>query len=788
MSKKIQLLSFKKSNSNGTALVMAIVLVAMMSLMGVALITATFGFIQDSLFYSDLNSAYFLAQAGIEKTAAYVDREVGNFNEQARKIASDKVRDDLQLSPISVRDANGNINANYEIEFKQKYFEALSTLLIDRFNDINTMENKKRLLQTTLDFGTEAYFNSPEVNGQVYLESCEFDNTQKTLKIITRGEKDGYKNRMSALIELIPDDSQTPFNVLENVKVNAPVARYDYLKDKAIVAQKNIIVTGNATVNGDVLSFGTIPSLAGVETVGASWENYGGVLLGMCPEIYAMSSDLEFSQAKIAPVSSGTLSVSGSISTLSYLHLLQGSSANKSILTVGGNTFAKAVRVNEYANYSNITFKDLYIMDNLQIDSNESNVQVDGNFYGFVDAGFNIDGSGVGDDTLDAITPGRTSSIVLNGDSQLALNKEVYIGGSTFLKTAVGTNPYLTGVSALKSSQKTMKAFLQGDSSNPDNNLYWYNSSDNSYSIYNSGGALPDSNPASNYNGYSISGTNYNLLNGASDNSGFFPTTKRGMHFKGLWESLWKNNDVYSNYLNTENIKINSLTGGKIKGFSNGAIVANGTVYGLADFVDSYDPVGFHQGTQLNCIETYFASLKTFITDKFGRTAPKLNYVAPQKTLNQYIKPVNFVGAGRIVANEPYTPYDPELKVKVPTRGFVYYGVGDVEITSIAGVLSIGGKEVVGNKGIIYNDGNIYIGEGVSFSGEIISTKNVIITGTATINYDTNVLDGLFRVDKNGDVNITGLFGLITYEVPDETTKSQRIRNNSIQVIDIKRI
>jgi hypothetical protein len=136
----------------------------------------------------------------------------------------------------------------------------------------------------------------------------------------------------------------------------------------------------------------------------------------------------------------------------------------------------------------------------------------------------------------------------LNGTS----NGGVYIGGSSFMKNMVASGsypeqeiPYMTGISALKAGSRLKYAFMEYNALNNETRLY---KSDNSYLL------LPafltkDFIDITDKNNIFIN----KMLNGADN---IFNLQDRAAHFKGLWENLWKNHDLYKRYVDTTAINI----------------------------------------------------------------------------------------------------------------------------------------------------------------------------------------------------------------------------------------
>jgi hypothetical protein len=108
----------------------------------------------------------------------------------------------------------------------------------------------------------------------------------------------------------------------------------------------------------------------------------------------------------------------------------------------------------------------------------------------------------------------------------------------------------------------------------------------------------------------------------------------------------------------------------------------------------------------------------------------------------------------------------------------------------MAGIkLEINGIPTTTSQGIIFAEGNIFIKDGVNFRGVIASQKNIVITGTANITHDQNVMNDLFDLTSAGDVNITGLFDIISYEIANSPKpKNQRLQTKTIDIVEFKRI
>ncbi|MCX7920419.1 MAG: pilus assembly PilX N-terminal domain-containing protein [Clostridia bacterium] len=777
----MQLNKFFKSN-RGSALIVALMIVITMSLLGVAIMVITMSGLGMNIFYSDLNKAYYFAEAGVEQVAKVLDEKVAAIHESSRTDASAYIQDLLQNDPITVRTTSGNDGSvNYaetSLKFNDKYIQYYNSRLITEFGDANTLPKMKELLGTTSDDGIYAYKDIDTNGTRIVLESAQFDSLNHKIKVKVKGAFNGYKKTLEVTFnlstELISQYSQAPYKVSVKSKVMEEPDVPSVFR-KAIIAEKNLIsVGGTVNIAGDVLCFGTVPvDISNQEDQTAPWYEYGGIMAGITPEVAALDTVFGFDSTKTGMVNTGSINITGNAATMAYIHSLYGTRAIHSDISITGNTFARAIRLEEPSNFSLINLTNAYTTDNLQIDSHASTVNVTGNYYGFVDAGYMIDGSGnnTSEKQLkDTYQFKRTSSIAVNGDSMLNLKGSVYVGGSTFLKdyTDEDGRPYMTGISAIKSSKRISSAYKEGDFSNPSNTLFWHEN--NSYSY-----------PQPSYKKYSNDGNAVNMLSGRVDypDQGYFPVTQRAMHFKGVWESLWKNDIVYSSYVNSQNITITGngiSTDGKLKGFSNGAIAANGTIYGIYDFEEGHDPVVFH-AIQDQCIIEFHNAIQDLLMESYVPDNPRLDYTYASKHITDYVD-MRFQGENRIVPGEPY------VSSLDPDKGMVYYGTGNVEIRNEGGNWYIGSKLIPYLKGIIYVDGNVYVNGGFNFTGVIMCTGNVVFLGNSNITYDEAVVNGIL----GADVNIKGFFKLLTYDIPNEPLERQRIETKNIKIEQWKEV
>jgi len=773
-------------SKKGSTLLLCILIMIIMALLGISLITVTISSMKMSIFYNDLEKAYSLAEAAAEEIISNVDKKVADIQEVSRQQASEDLKDQLRLNPISLRDPEGNISlatsspdnvSKLEDEYESKYFSYFSSELDNEFGDVASLDKMKELLGATEVDGSSVFKDLEPDKGRLILKSAQYDSANQRMNIRVVGEYNGYKKELEVGLDLLAESDNTPYQPITKSTIKNPV-KYDLLK-KAIVTEKNLIaVGGNIEITGDVLSFGTIPVIDDtlnpdeqVEDKNAPWNRYGGLIVGMCEDVANESDELGFDRSKTGDYSNASLTINGDAATMAYIHSVYSTSVDQSSLSISGDSFTRSLRSEKRSSYATLNLNNLSTIDNLQIDSSGTVVNINGVYKGFVDTWHAIDGSSESTFTAeDESIPKRTSSVVVNGDSMLNFMDAVYIGGSTFLKNVTDAGkPYMTGISALKSTRRIKNAFVKDDISNPSNYLFWYDS-----------GAYVEPYDTPSFKSYTTGEEAIDMFSGRASDPDYFPIINRAMHFKKVWTDLWSSdpNGIFSTYVNPDSINIATTTEGKLKGYSNGLLIANGTVYDCYEFDEMHDPSSFQLNIRKPSIETYYSQISGLLKEPYNEEIPRLNFALPTKNIKEYFDN-DFVGTNRIEINRPYVSADSNL-------GFVYYGDSDVHIKEEGGVWKIdpglGNSYIVdrpSDKGIIYVDGNIYVDNGFNFTGILMSSKNVVFLGNANVTYDQNTIDSLLKAD----VNINGFFGLLTFEIPYETLKSQRISTKNTNIV-----
>jgi hypothetical protein len=641
--------------------------------------------------------------------------------------------------------------------------------------------------------------------------------------------KRSIQTELGLLTESKGSSADIPVSYARLTKVRANKDDKPSILKNALIAEKNIIsVDGTVNVNGDVVNCGTVPkkTLAdGITTendYNADSYEFGGIMAGMtisdnkisdAPNTWlidglgsrlnsyanAIGGAADYFDNKYFFTSNlpGSFIIEGNVATLGYLHSLYSSTDSKqSKITVSGNTYARSVKLESDSNYSTAQFKNLYIWDDLKIDGNNCEVKIgdwDTNTYEGLLVGLN----------KGTETDSRTSSaVIVSGDSNLYINGEVYVGGSTFYNDYIDAekNPYVSGMSIQKSDSRPAEAFEFNDI-NTDatdaftgNVFYWYNNNpnvpaDDNYTLVKASTETERlitkdySNPYYTDTDPNAAPKTVSMMEGCNSRSLFY-IADRAMHLKYIWDHFWKGDIGYESYFNTGDIQIET-NNNKLKGFCYGGVAANDTIYGpYTGFSETEAAYDIKAGV---CKTAYADAMDLFVKDIEG-----LDGINPasRKSLSESVNkqdPVTNVAT--LTPNELYVD-------TTKSCAFMYYTGGNdeskknvilkndsVSNENGSGPYSLSKDSGGYLNGIIYSEGDIYVQPGTKFRGILIAEGNIVFLGTADIKYDGNVVDNLLSQQQS----IGRFFKYSAYDLimNDQNAFVQTVKKSGIKNIKI---
>ena len=804
--------------SNGSSLAMVLFLVFVLSATALAVMALTGSELVMSTVTSDRSKALFAAQAGAEKAAQKLDTQVGRIQDSARVTSSDVIKnaidgklpvfDDIvdTSDPNNIKVLKENeLNNIYEAEYKYQFFKILSQWLEEQMAAGGEWDSTishvvehvvaKDEKAVTINDGSYTYsIIRPNPTGKTYSSKVDTSTLQaneiSSVTVKSTGEyksgKNKYKRSISAefsfLTESADDNSEIPiiYSKLTRVRVNKD-NKPEILKNKAIVARKNIIsINGNVNVEkGNAICFGTIPTVNGAGiNYNADGYKYGGFMAGMTRDTWNDTSlghngksikdsiietipgmsDLDFTNFP------GSFNIqAGNAITAAYIHTLYSNASSPSRINIQkGDVFARSVKVENKAHSSEVNLKNVFLTDDLRIDSNNSTVNIG-----------EPEKEKAGEGMLVGLNPGdsasgydTSSAVIVSGDSDLNINGSLYIGGTTYFneyKNITDNKMYFSGISVLKSGSLPAEAFRMWDDIEipakeiyPGNVFYLYDK-------YRDTNGVPDADDYINVNDpleqqkLISAGFNYKPKNESqpddsppvqmmmgSQGKPLFDILDRAMHFKWIWDTFWKEDVGYYSYLNSGDIRIEHYEKAddgnyvkntdKVKGWCFGAVAANGTVYGpYGGFTEDNGQYYIEKGMR----SVLYRNNMSLFVQEFGQVMD----AKPSKSLKDDGNTKTPGLINKAVRRD-------ETVVSKSGLFFVNSGVNVVLSTSQVNSIDVP-KEDGYIQGIVYSAGDIYIEAGTKFKGILIAEGNIVFLGGADISYDENIVDILLSEEPD---------------------------------------
>ncbi|AEY65106.1 pilus assembly PilX N-terminal domain-containing protein [Clostridium sp. BNL1100] len=834
---------------NGSTLAMVLFLVFVLSATALAVMALAGSELVMSTVTSDRSKALFAAQAGAEKVAQRLDTEVGRIQDSARVTSSEVIKkaidDKLPVfnEIIDTTDPNNikvlkekELNDIYESEYKYQFFKILSEWLGQQtatggewdsavphgVQHVVTKEGK----DISINDGSFTYsVIHPNRTGKTYssidASSTLQANEISSITVKATGEyksgKHNYKRSISAefsfLTESVNNNDEIPiiYSKLTKVKVNKD-NKPEILRDKAVVARKNIIsVNGNVNIGkGNAICFGTIPTVNGTDiNYNADGYKYGGFMAGMTRDTWndinlghnnksLKDNIIETIPGMFADFTNfpGSFNIQeGNAITAAYIHTLYSNKNSPSKINVQkGDVYARSVKVENKAHSSEINLKNVFLTDDLRIDSNNSTVNIG-----------EWEGDKAGEGMLVGLNPGdpasgydTSSAVIVSGDSNLNINGSIYIGGTTYFneyKNITDNKMYFSGISVLKSGSLPAEAFRMWDDIEipskevyPGNVFYLYDK-------YRDTNGVPDADDYINVNDpmeqqkLISAGFNYKSKNESqpddsppvqmmmgSQTKPLFDILDRAMHFKWIWDTFWKDDVGYYSYLNSGDIRIEHYekaddgnyvkNTNKVKGWCFGAVAANDTVYGpYGGFTEDNGQYYIEKGMR----SVLYRNNMSLFVQEFGQVMD----AKPAKNLTD---DGNTKTAGLINKSVRRN------ETVVSKSGVFFLNSSGNVVLSSSQVNSVDiPKEDGYLQGIIYSAGDIYVEAGTKFKGILIAEGNIVFLGGADISYDENTVDILLSEEPDAG----RLFNYSASEIVLSNSSIKTIKKPNVKNIKI---
>lgn len=432
------------SNKKGSILTYLIVIISILSIIGFAIINVTYSGYLGKLNQYHEKTAQRLAEAGLNEAYAYLLEEVENAIDYSRNTyIPTMLLNNPDISTMALAPRQARMDTLFQDGYKA-YFRVNQVAIEARLEDALSLNAVTGYLVTGESIENIVATVSQEFGTDV--DSMIINFTTTVRKTDHQNQARGATRSIRAnLVIGIPDYSMPQREATVTIKRNA-------LLDHALVADGNLFVSGGlVTINGNATIRGNDGDFDSRQP-----EEAGGVIIGGTPTRRASGSN-DLIEIPGFPARSGRLTIGnggnledGDLNTGKYVRIaFSRTGTNASSLSVAGdlrcNTLALQ-RGDDAANpnsAASVTVnRNALILDDLEMDSANSNVEIIGSYFGF------SDGSASSDSMHN-----QSSSIVINNRNFGTDGSELEILGTTNFvlpdQTLIANGTYIAGTNYL---------------------------------------------------------------------------------------------------------------------------------------------------------------------------------------------------------------------------------------------------------------------------------------------------------------------------------------------------
>ena len=721
------------ANENGSTFLTVLMMVAVLSILGIVLISATTTNFTFNQIYIRANQSFYQADGVMERVHASLERVSVNAQMAAKQHVESNMVTYIEESE-QFNELTGETYVDHVIleqliieEYKEAYEAYIDN---DNGTDPEKITYKLNELAIALK-GTPGY----EEN---HFEIVKGSDSVEVYVKVSRKVADASTNKkIEAVFEMLSSPEQI---IVEKIikKDSNPIW------ERPLTTEKDLIVVGGK-VNIEALdhdklavyAWGTVPVQD--NRLG---EEYGGIVAGL-DSFVADNLGLDLSL-----VDNGRLEVLGRVATHSYIHTFNSNSEIIIHNSEDTDVFAQSIQTEWSSHGGNIHIKgNVKISNDIEINGVGDTITIEGSLFGF--------SSG---DHLQ-MAHNKSSAIIYNDPtytSKIDIRKKVYIGGLAYIDAIYWNSgepyiPYKTGESAAigKNFYAYTYPFADDDESSDEfvDDKWKFrvgesaHSDDPSYPMY--AGVVSEEGP-----------------NFVSDNRRTRFMEYALKHFKdhlNFPSEIQKGNRDATNY-----IQIGEGIGGRVEGYSLGALPANGFIY-MPNFLeegnDDYVDAGIRE---FHDYESLFFNDNQFLwKDEYENATYIVGYGSESKTTSEF----------------------PELVLEGHNPNIIM-SEGDLYLWVKEDTLEIDFDDLSGNdfSGLIYTEGDLYIKseEQFNFTGAMVAKGSIIFYGNGEkkIIYSGQAVRDAISLNDDAYLFFSKGFSKSDYQdVEDVTLRSQATKN-----------
>lgn len=438
------------NNQKGSTLVMVLIFASILSILGVALLSASITNMKLKLADQKMKKSFYTAEAGIEEAHARIEKQVKDAIDYADKIIEKNLEDKNDYSDYTNDDGSVDqtkLKNKMKTWFKSAYISFLNNESIDPDNEIfknftKTDEGYEDYEYAELRDKLQSNTNNYQLGNMITIAKIvKFGENQDTydLYIESNSNNDVNKKVSKKFSIKIPE-----YNEISDENIDQSYYRPYYIgrDTEYLYSLKDII--GDATFKDNaVTSLGNIIVEEEAQVrIGEAGESNGNV--------YAKGKAINTGII----VKTGTLEVNGKIASKNDIYT-EGANSH---IKINGDVYCSTFKISENASNSSLLVGNgenqnfrVFTKDDLELNGKTSSIEINGSYYGFSSGTESADEKTTHDESsaiiinTEDIGDGSRLKITGTGINTPDLKSGIIIGGTAYLE--LSPKRYQTGES-----------------------------------------------------------------------------------------------------------------------------------------------------------------------------------------------------------------------------------------------------------------------------------------------------------------------------------------------------
>lgn len=442
-------------SEHGSTLAYLIVIMAILIMLGAAILTTTFAGYMLKINASHDQTAQYVAEAGLNEAYAYLGEEIENAANYSRNVyipAQLLNHPEISTSSLSESAYKNAVDAYFKKGYKA-YFMMNEGLIKERLE-------KRLLIHPLSAYGANGETISSITatilnNFSETVDDFQIEFTTTVVKTNHLEQAVPATRAIKAVLTLGIPSYETP------IAKEAKVIKKNALLDHALAADGNLYVSGGkVTIDGNA----TLLGHDGIDKLRLPSES-GGVIVGGLPTRWDENKN-PIGTVNTLSAKAGNLEVTGNLVTNKFLRIAYSTAEAPSNITVEGNVHGNSIAIQGSTNSKgsiNIN-GSASVLDDMELEASNSTINVDGSYYGFSYGNLIHDQSSsiVVNNSNFGVSGSDTSSITVGGLMGIEFPKNVSTGET---RTSPENGTYLAGT-IYADEDKTYTLNASGNPSN----------------------------------------------------------------------------------------------------------------------------------------------------------------------------------------------------------------------------------------------------------------------------------------------------------------------------------